>query len=117
MGEKRRRNVQFPLNNQRSCGDNLGVLPAGVLDDNDVVSALLLHLIELVSEPFVRYVADCCENAQAVEEPAGKVVAAQSTQDVALGQGGLDLGGEQVGSEEGGHGVGQLSGSRGACRY
>lgn len=102
----KRENIQFPLNDQSTCRNNRCALARRILNDDDVVAALLEHGVELVGEALFRDIADGGEDAQAVEEAGAKVVAAEGAQDVAFGEGGLDGGGEEVIGEEVGHGGG-----------
>lgn len=95
--------VQLALDDQCACCDNGCVLPRGVLDHNNVVSALLEHGVELVAEALGCHITNGGEDAEAVEEAGAEVIAAESAQNVARGQSGLHLRGEEVGGEQGGH--------------
>lgn len=96
-GEK---HVQLVLDNQGTRGDNRRRLARRVLDDDDVVCALGTHVLELLGKCLLGHIANGGQDTQAVEE-AGRVVGAtQGSQAVALGEGSLDLGGEEVVGEE-----------------
>lgn len=95
-----RSNVQLALDNEGTGGDDRVLLPAHVLDGDDVVAALAGHGVVLLLEAGLIDVADRSKDAQTLEEAAGKVGAAQGAEDVAVGEGGLDLRGDEVGGEE-----------------
>lgn len=96
--------IQLPLDYERSRRNDGALRQAGVLNDNQVISALFRHRVELLLEALFSDIADRCEDAQAVEETRCMVVATQGTQNVAFGKGSLHLLREEIGRKErGGH--------------
>lgn len=94
-------NLQLALDNQGSGADHPWRIRVGVLDDEDKVPAILsldpiVPLLELV----LADITNGGQHTETIEEPGIVVGSTQRPQLVALGQGSLDLRGEQVGREE-----------------
>lgn len=94
--------VQLALNYQSTrSNDRLLLLSSvGVLNDNDVVAPLLIHLLELLLKRLPRDVADRRQHPQTFQEAGVKVARLQGPQLVAFRQLSRHLGRDELRREE-----------------
>jgi hypothetical protein len=106
----RQSNLQFPLNQQRSCAYDLAL---AVQDDQhvraDSTASSLLHLIEAGLEVGLRDFAYGRQDTQDIEETSRVVAALERADGVGFGESGGDGGRDEGGGEEG------VGGSRGGA--